>query len=706
VALQTDSAYQITYYWWAIGSSIPSIGDESPRAGLYMYSKDSVRAMADVKQVSGSASSAAAFRTMLDGTGGNILSLRSLAIRATDADDTAIIAYGGSDAGIGLYADGVYGGYFKARTSSGYYGMRIVGVTSYPGLSISGGASAASDMSLDNTNRFAGFIDSASAVAMGATQRGLMADALWDEDTTGHGTAKSFGLMIKDTSAYQGAANSLTAKDVADSVWQRTFGQADAVAGSIWDSINTAAYVQGAAAGIDSGVVQGAVIAALNADTTMKFKKINLRQAVIGGENNDSASFLVYNNGTTPAMQIEGDGELGDPALLIHSDSGYGLKMMTDNKSLDGLESSIYSGFYASAAGIKGFGGVFANTNEDSNAIATGSGLLIKADGWNHGLTITVGEAGDTVGYTGSIPNNKAINVEGPTVLYGRNDWRRMGSASDDAFTAHGVNMGKGGYFYSDSSIGARFSTANGDTSIIIGGDVYFGTGQGIHGNLEGTVDDIDSSITASVDFAGAGSYAMTVYAVDTSGTDAAVSGVNVEVHDLTGTMMCYLPTNSSGYSRFLVDSGSWVIQATTRNGYVWEYDTVTVVAAAKTDTMQGYNINVGSPTATNLCRVYGYVYDISGDSIQGASVKAVLGGRSVRDTCANVTLATGFAVDTVTTSSGYWCLDLIKSKCLLPATGVSTTTYYNLTITYPDGTIILDRKINVPDSTSYRVTW
>jgi len=57
-----------------------------------------------------------------------------------------------------------------------------------------------------------------------------------------------------------------------------------------------------------------------------------------------------------------------------------------------------------------------------------------------------------------------------------------MGSASDDAFTVHGINMGKGFYAYSDSSIGARFSTANGDTSIIIGGDVYFGTNQGFMG--------------------------------------------------------------------------------------------------------------------------------------------------------------------------------------------------------------------------------
>lgn len=43
-------------------------------------------------------------------------------------------------------------------------------------------------------------------------------DALWDEDTTGHNTAKSFGLMLKDTSAYQGEASALSAGAIARAV--------------------------------------------------------------------------------------------------------------------------------------------------------------------------------------------------------------------------------------------------------------------------------------------------------------------------------------------------------------------------------------------------------------------------------------------------------------------------------------------------------
>ncbi len=52
-----------------------------------------------------------------------------------------------------------------------------------------------------------------------ATEQSI-ADAVWDEDTTGH-AAGSFGVMLKDTAAYQGTAAGLTAAEVADSVWDK-----------------------------------------------------------------------------------------------------------------------------------------------------------------------------------------------------------------------------------------------------------------------------------------------------------------------------------------------------------------------------------------------------------------------------------------------------------------------------------------------------
>jgi len=236
----------------------------------------------------------------------------------------------------------------------------------------------------------------------------MMADSVTDILDTLQDSAN--GPIVSATATVSNA----NMKAIADSVWQRTFGQADAVAGSIWDSINTAAYVQGAAAGLDSASVQGAVIAALNADTTMNLKKINAGQVVIGGENDDSASLFVYSTGSKPPAQFDASGILGGPGILIDSDSGRGVSIITHNLSVDGKATSTYAALWAEAKGPNGNGAVFANSNEDSIAHALGAGLLIKSDGWNNGLTISVGEAGsDTTAFPGTVPDTRLSTSRG-----------------------------------------------------------------------------------------------------------------------------------------------------------------------------------------------------------------------------------------------------------------------------------------------------
>ena len=68
---------------------------------------------------------------------------------------------------------------------------------------------------------------------------------IWEFDTSYVSTG--MGQMLKDTLAYQGAAAGLTAAEVADSVWNKSFGAAFA-AGSMGDSLSSATYVQGAGA--------------------------------------------------------------------------------------------------------------------------------------------------------------------------------------------------------------------------------------------------------------------------------------------------------------------------------------------------------------------------------------------------------------------------------------------------------------------------
>jgi len=219
------------------------------------------------------------------------------------------------------------------------------------------------------------------------------------------------------------------------------------------------------------------------------------------------------------------------------------------------------------------------------------------------------------------------------------------------------------------------------------------------------TVDTVLKSISSTVDLAGEGAYAVTIRAVDSSGTDAAISGVPIGITDLAGTLQGYLTTNTSGYVTFNQDSGSWIISAATRNGYRWIQDTVLVPAAAKTDTLWGYNIPVGSPGSANLCRLYGYMYGIDGQPVNGGVITASLPGRNMIDSCVGGALD-GYEKSATTDSVGYWYLDLVRTLCVQSTIGSTAVNKYKVVGRFPSGSTAFEKTYEVPDSTSHKMTW
>lgn len=107
---------------------------------------------ADMVEISGDATAANNFETMLDGTGGQILSLRGLHIRGTTAGDTGLIATGngvghgffvqGGATGHGIFGLGgsTSGDGFRGDAATSGYGMRLTGAgTAKAGLYALGG---------------------------------------------------------------------------------------------------------------------------------------------------------------------------------------------------------------------------------------------------------------------------------------------------------------------------------------------------------------------------------------------------------------------------------------------------------------------------------------------------------------------------------------------------------------------------------------
>jgi len=245
--------------------------------------------------------------------------------------------------------------------------------------------------------------------------------------------------------------------------------------------------------------------------------------------------------------------------------------------------------------------------------------------------------------------------------------------------------------------------------------DVGQGSGRGV--NIDGDLEvsdsiraDIRTSDTTAIkelagnnanlfygpSAAGFGAYAVTVYAVDTSGADTALYGAKISIYSLAGSIIASQSTLSGGYNVFNLDTDSFAVVAA-RAGYSFPALDTIVVSGAQADTISGYNISVGSPSSADLCRVYGYFYTIEGEPIEGVEVAAELAESGIRH---NALIVSPYRQLVLTDSSGYFYLDLIPSSLLSPAGAA-----YRISAGYPAGTIIR-KTVQVPDSTVWQLTW
>lgn len=192
------------------------------------------------------------------------------------------------------------------------------------------------------------------------------------------------------------------------------------------------------------------------------------------------------------------------------------------------------------------------------------------------------------------------------------------------------------------------------------------------------------------------GIYAYNLTVIDSSNSQT-VGGVSVAVQNLNQTaLVAYGYTNSNGVITMNIYSDSFLVNIFAP-GYIFNaYDTI-VVNDNYSDSILGYQFDPGTPSAPNLCRVYGHLYDINGSPQINATVSASLPGGVVRY---NGSIISPYKISTVTNSAGYFALDLIPSDSLNPAGQL-----YEFTISKSDGTILRQR-LEVPDFASWQMSW
>ncbi len=194
----------------------------------------------------------------------------------------------------------------------------------------------------------------------------------------------------------------------------------------------------------------------------------------------------------------------------------------------------------------------------------------------------------------------------------------------------------------------------------------------------------------------GGGAYAVTVVALDTT-NDQVVPDVSLTVRNQDQSALIATGlTNTLGRTSFNLDPATYVLIARAP-GIVFPAPRTLIVSGAGTDTICGYAFTPGTPSSPNLCRIYGFLYSISGSPEANASISACLPKGVSR---AGSLVISPASVSTRSDVSGYFFLDLIPSAQLAPA-----DTQYEISIARADGTI-LRKRFTIPSTTSWQLTW
>ncbi len=218
------------------------------------------------------------------------------------------------------------------------------------------------------------------------------------------------------------------------------------------------------------------------------------------------------------------------------------------------------------------------------------------------------------------------------------------------------------------------------------------GSYSGAGGDNNNVKDDI-----AAISTQGGGTEAETLFVFDSDTT--AIEGVSVTVRNLdqTSTKVPGRRTDSSGSLFLELDPDSFVVALHANNYFQPDLDTIAVATGGGTDTLWMSRFDPGNPPLADLCRVYGWVYDITGDSLEGVIVTSEIPPEFHPVKYSNI-IITPFKKTTQTDSSGYWQIDLFPNSVLS-----DTDSRYFFVIEYPSG-VVFKTRVEVPDSTSWQL--
>jgi hypothetical protein len=215
--------------------------------------------------------------------------------------------------------------------------------------------------------------------------------------------------------------------------------------------------------------------------------------------------------------------------------------------------------------------------------------------------------------------------------------------------------------------------------------------------------DSLDTQTWAATGSSGSGLQTLSVTVLDTSGTDAVVPSVNVTVQNLAQSAnLWWGDAAATGIASGNNDVSTAICLVGYLPGYIFPlFKDTTGSGTTFSDTLRGYNVDVGSPGSANLKRVYAYEYN-GVDTLQGLLVVATLmnppatGDSVVVDTSTGVQYSAGMKISGRTGSDGKWTLDLPLNSNISPFGNRWKLTCYN-----DDGSTRWDVTVNLTTVTT-----
>ncbi|MCK4632555.1 MAG: hypothetical protein KAT79_04750, partial [candidate division Zixibacteria bacterium] len=395
---------------------------------------------------------------------------------------------------------------------------------------------------------------------------------------------------------------------------------------------------------------------------------LNLRGLIVTSGGTDSSAVYLSGNGVGAGLRVVGG-------------AGNGTGMYIDGGG--GNSNGLSMAGSGTGDGFRAVGGMTGDGADFRGGTTSGHGIVSWAQGSGNGFR-AVGDD-DSAGAT-FLGNGSGAGLYAEGGITGDGLYATGGTTSGSGLV--GVGVGASGT-YKDLKVtnidsGAFQATVSGLAAGVWG----YGGGREIDGGY------VDSNKTEQGGISG-GDKNLTIFTIDTSGVDDTLDGVFITLQNATGVVKAVLSTNSSGAAEAVVSDGTWNVLAS-RYGFEFP-DTSYVITANDTVGLLGYDIAIPSPSASETCRVYGFLYDLNSQPESGVTISAYLPSGVSRS---GSLIVSPFSVATTSDSEGYFFLDLIKSTSLIPS-----GTEYEITISRRDGTL-LRRRVVVPDQSTWQLTW